>query len=103
MNSAPLILIAPSTERKGTEFSDASISLSNRYAQAVVAAGGVPLIIPCTASKDLVAEYVRRSDGVILTGGDDVQPKIYSPKLSDKLAKKMGPVEPERDVFELQM
>lgn len=103
MNKAPLILISPSTQRKGVEFSDASISLSNRYTEAVIAAGGVPVIAPCTASKELIAEYVRRADGVMLTGGDDVQPKIYSAKLNDKLASKVGSLEPERDVLELQL
>ncbi|MEO5802030.1 MAG: gamma-glutamyl-gamma-aminobutyrate hydrolase family protein [Verrucomicrobiota bacterium] len=103
MNKAPLILVSPSTQRHGAEFSDASISLSNRYTEAIIEAGGVPVIIPCTASKDLVAEYIRRSDGVMLTGGEDVQPNIYSPILSEKLAKMIGPVEPERDVLELQM
>ncbi len=99
----PLILVSPSTQRQGAEFADASISLSNRYTQAIIDAGGVPVIIPCTGSKELVSEYVRRSDGVLLTGGDDVQPKLYSPKLSDALAKTVGPVEPERDALELMM
>ncbi len=103
MTKAPFILVSPSTQRKGVEFSDASISLSNRYAQAVIQAGGIPIIIPCIDSKDLVEEYVRRSDGVLLTGGDDIQPRIYFPKLSDKLAKTVGSIEPERDVLELMM
>ena len=101
MNRAPLILVSPSTQRQGVEFSDASISLSNRYAQAVIEAGGVPVILPCTDSKELVAEYIRRTDGVMLTGGEDVQPKIYSPRLPENLAKTIGPIEPERDVLEL--
>jgi putative glutamine amidotransferase len=103
MTEAPLILISPSTQRKGVEFSDASISLSNRYSQAVIQAGGIPLIVPCTASKHLIAEYIRRADGVMLTGGDDVQPKIYSTRISDKLARTVTAVEPERDVLELQI
>ncbi|MDQ6631529.1 MAG: gamma-glutamyl-gamma-aminobutyrate hydrolase family protein [Verrucomicrobiota bacterium] len=103
MKEIPLILVSPSTQRQGREFSDASISLSNRYTEAIMAAGGAPLIVPCTASKKLIAEYVRRSDGVLLTGGDDVQPKLYARNLSDKLAKTVGELEPERDVLELQM
>ncbi len=103
MNDAPLILISPSTQRKGVEFSDASISLSNRYTEAIIAAGGIPIIIPCTASKELIAEYLRRADGLLLTGGDDVQPKIYSPDLGDQLSKTVGTVEPERDVLELHL
>ena len=77
MNRQPLILVSPSMEKKGTEFSDASISLSNRYTDAVVAAGGLPVILPSTSSPELVAEMVRRSDGVLLTGGDDIQPALY--------------------------
>ncbi len=103
MNSAPLILISPSTQRQGVEFSDNSISLSNRYPEAVIQAGGVPVIIPCTASKKLIAEYVRRADGVLLTGGDDVQPQLYSARISERLAKTVGAIEPERDVLELQI
>ena len=103
MNRSPLILISPSTQRQGVEFSDNSISLSNRYADAVIQAGGVPVIIPCTAAKELIAEYVRRTDGVLLTGGDDVQPKLYSPRISEKLAKTVKETEPERDVLELQL
>ncbi len=85
------------------EFSDDSISLSNCYTDAVIQAGGIPVIIPCTKSKKLVAEYVRRADGVLLTGGDDVQPKLYAPRISRALAKTVTETEPERDVMELQI
>ena len=101
MKQAPLILISPSTQSQGAEFADASISLSNRYPEAIIAAGGIPVLVPFTASQELVAEYVRRSDGVLLTGGEDVQPELYGKKLPAKLAKVMGPIEPERDVLEL--
>ena len=98
---APLILVSPSTERKGTEFADASISLSNRYFEAIIAAGGIPLALPCLQSKKLVADYVGRADGIVLSGGDDVESKLYAPKLPKKIAAKMGPTEPERDLLEL--
>ena len=103
MKQAPLILISPCTQREGAEFADASLSLSNRYPQAIIEAGGVPVVIPIVESRELVAEYVRRSDGVLLTGGEDVQTELYSKKLSARLAKVMGPTEPARDVLELLM
>ncbi|MEO6035916.1 MAG: gamma-glutamyl-gamma-aminobutyrate hydrolase family protein, partial [Verrucomicrobiota bacterium] len=99
----PLILISPSTQSEGAEFADASVSLSNRYPQAIVEAGGVPVIVPFLASQDLVAALVKRCDGVLLTGGEDVQPEIYGDKLPAGLARVMGPTEPERDVLELLM
>lgn len=101
MKARPLILISPSTEKQGAEFADNSISLSNRYLDAIAAAGGLPLVAPCTNDRKLVAEYVRRSDGVLLTGGEDVEPKHYTKKLPAKLALKLGPTEPERDELEL--
>jgi putative glutamine amidotransferase len=99
----PLIVVSPSTESKGSEFADAAISVSNRYFAAIIAAGGLPVVLPCTRSKDLVAEYVGRADGVLLTGGDDVQTKYYAPDMPPELAKKAGPPEPERDLLELAL
>ena len=103
MSHAPLILISPSTQRQGVEFADASISLSNRYAQAILAAGGLPLVLPCEPDATLAAAFVLRADGVMLTGGDDVQTKLFAPKLSAKLARTVSPPEPERDLLELQL
>jgi putative glutamine amidotransferase len=100
MNRRPIILIAPSTAKKGEEFSDDSISLSNRYTDAVIAAGGLPQIFPATTVRSVIAEAVQRCDGVLLTGGDDIDPKFYAPNLPEELAKKVGPLEPERDVWE---
>lgn len=100
MNNRPTILVSPATERKGTEFSDSSISLSNRYTEAIIQAGGLPNILPSTASRAIVAEYVRRSDGVLLTGGDDIQPHLYDKNMPPDLASKVGELEPERDTWE---
>jgi len=100
MKKAPLILISPSTQNRGAEFSDASISLSNRYPEAILAGGGLPWVIPCVPLPELAAESVRRCDGVLLTGGNDVQPKLYGSKLSPQLEKTLGPLDPERDLLE---
>ena len=73
----PLILISPNIEKKGDEFGDVSISLSETYQKALMRAGAMPLALAATTSRELVAECVRRSDGVLLTGGEDVDPLIY--------------------------
>ena len=97
----PLILISPSTSKKGVEFEDNSVSLSNKYCLAVAAAGGLPWIAPAIAAQALVAESVARCDGVLLTGGDDIQTKLYVSQLNTKLKKTVSEPEPERDLFEL--
>jgi putative glutamine amidotransferase len=100
MKHRPLILVTPSTARKGEEFSDASISLSNRYTDAIIAAGGLPQIFPATTTRWAAAEAVQRCDGVMLTGGDDIDPRLYAKELPEELAKTVGPLEPDRDVWE---
>src|SRR5881409_2878005 len=99
----PLVLISGSTERRGAEFNDLSLSLSHNYPRAVQAGGGLPWIAPCLPDKDFVAESVARCDGVLLTGGDDVQPKIYRKNLPESLAKTVHAADTERDLFELML
>jgi putative glutamine amidotransferase len=84
---APLIFVSPNTEVKGDEFGDMSISLSETYQRAIMVAGGLPLTMPGLVSREMVAECVRRCDGVLFTGGDDVDPAIYSKKVSPELRK----------------
>ena len=104
-NGRPLILISPDFQSKGVEFSDASMSLSSRYPAAIAACGGIPVAMAHTDARDLVAEYVRNADGVLLTGGDDVNPDIYGPKLSSALKSKAVMTEDggRRDLFELML
>jgi putative glutamine amidotransferase len=99
----PLILISPSIEKKGAEFADRSISLSEAYPRAVADAGGIPLTLPVGRSRELIAECVRRCDGVLLTGGDDVEPGLYGNGLPAKLRRTVSPSPDggERDLREL--
>ena len=100
MQTAPLILVTPGTEEKGVEFYDYSLSLSETYLDAVTTAGGLPFVLPCAPSPKLVAEYVRRSDGVMITGGDDIQPELYFPEVPAALRKTVGRNDPIRDLLE---
>lgn len=103
MNLSPVILITPSSAAEGAEFADRSISLSNRYTDAVIAAGGLPQVFPATTSRAVIAEAVERCDGVLMTGGDDIDPKLYARDLPQSLAKTVGPTDADRDVWEALM
>jgi putative glutamine amidotransferase len=85
MTRPPMILISPTIEQKGDEFGDLSLSLSQRYQEAVMDAGALPLTMPSTVSRALVAECVRRCDGVMLTGGEDVDPRLYARSLPKRV------------------
>jgi len=99
----PLILVTPSSEKKGVEFQDTSSSLSFRYEEAILKAGGLPMVAPMTTDRDVLAEAVRRADGVMLTGGDDINPDLYVKKLPHKVRKTvmMPPDNGARDLREL--
>src|SRR2546430_13365038 len=77
MNSAPTILMAPSTQKAGEEFYDYAISLSDAYTRAVVEAGGIPFVTPCAPGGKLVAEMVARVDGILLSGGGGILTKVF--------------------------
>jgi len=87
--SRPLILVSASIEKKGEEFGDISLSLSETYQEALLRAGGIPMAMPATISRQEVAECVRRADGVLLTGGEDIDPRIYSKSVSVALRNKV--------------
>jgi putative glutamine amidotransferase len=87
MGRPPLILVTPSIERYGVEFHDLSASLSLRYNHAVLRAGGIPVAAPVSTDRATLAEAIRRTDGVLLTGGDDINPALYQKKLPRKILK----------------
>jgi putative glutamine amidotransferase len=77
----PLILVTPDIEAKGAEFGDLSLSLSLNYQRALLSVGALPLVMPVTVSRGMLAAAVRQADGVLLTGGEDVNPDLYATAL----------------------
>ncbi len=103
MKRPPTILVSPDYASKGEEFSDPSLSLSEKYQQALMAAGGLPLTMPATTSRELIADCVRCCDGVLLTGGDDVEPRLYANGLPARVRQtvQVTPDGGERDLREI--
>ena len=67
------------------------------YLDSVRRAGGEPTLLQWTDDAAAVADYVSRCDGILFTGGDDIDPARYGQTPHEKL----GSVTPERDSFEL--
>lgn len=82
-------------DRLPPSFHDAEIDVHfTECGAAVAAAGGLPVLLTWDAP---VAEMVNRLDGVVLTGGADIDPSSYGAQRSSGL----GPTEAARDAFEL--
>lgn len=74
MQIKPLIGLTPSFyEHKEM---DRSI-LGKSYTDMVQRAGGLPVLIPPINSRDDLAQLLDRLDGIIFTGGDDLDPRYY--------------------------
>lgn len=103
MGRQPLVLVTPSIEKQGVEFHDLSASLSLRYNEAILLAGGVPVTAPTTGNRAVLAEALRRVDGVLLTGGDDINPRLYQTATPRRLTETVGmtPDGGVRDLTEL--
>jgi putative glutamine amidotransferase len=90
MARPPLILVTPDIEKNGVEMGDLSISLAVRYERAIIQAGGLPMAMPATVSRQMVAQCVNRVDGILMTGGDDVDPRLYGEDLPARLQDKVA-------------
>lgn len=73
--------------------------MNDTYVNAVLRAGGIPVILPNITDVSCVEEIVSRLDGFLLSGGDDVDPAIYGKRATGKL----GHVIPRRDQFEITL
>ena len=98
MNKKPVIgILASASSEKEPEFREfANSSVSNAYVQSVICGGGIPSIIPITKYEELVPAQIEFLDGVIFTGGCDVNPLFYGEEPHEKL----GNITPERDWYE---
>jgi len=74
------------------------VALGVAYVDAVVRAGGVPVVI-APLSPAATALLLGRLDGLLLSGGPDLHPSAYGADAHEQL----GPTEPDVDTFELSL
>jgi putative glutamine amidotransferase len=73
--------------------------LKRNYAQMIIRAGGVPLPLVNTRDRETIAEYLELMEGLLVTGGDDMNPRYFG----QKPHKSIKMTAPERDEFELNI
>lgn len=69
------------------------------YTQGVEGAAGLPVLLPNSDDLTLAGEYVAHLHGLLLTGGDDVHPRLYGEAPHPKLDL----VDERRDAFEIAL
>lgn len=73
--------------------------LGDKYVQAIIRAGGIPVILPCCEDPSVMEAMADRLDGVLLSGGGDVDPAVYGQRANGHL----GTVSPRRDAAEIAL
>jgi putative glutamine amidotransferase len=69
------------------------------YATSIERAGGLPWPLPYMTDRSLIPEIVDRLDGIVFSGGDDLDPSLYGQALHPKAE----PIDPDRQRFELTL
>lgn len=69
------------------------------YIDAVLQAGGAPLLIPPLLDAATLRTIYERLDGVLLAGGGDIAPNHYG----DQPHERLGTIDPPRDLTELRL
>jgi len=96
--ASPLIGVT-STFTPATDGLFGTISVGESYIQAVLRAGGLPLVIPVGLPREEQQAVFDRLDGVLLTGGSDINPERFAglphPRVYD--------IDERRDDLEIRM
>lgn len=94
----PVILITTARRAKPEGFGRLEVVGGQSYAEAIVTAGGLPVFAP-NPEPSLAEAYLERVDGLLLSGGGDIDPAHFG-ALPDK---QLGYVDAVRDAFELAL
>lgn len=90
-NKKPLIGIT-------ANFNEGNACLAEAYYASIIAAGGVPLLIPPYRQREALLETLSALDGIVLSGGADIDPRYMNEQPDYNL---LHGINPKRDEQEL--
>ena len=94
----PLIGITASIDHRGSAYGEVYF-ITRRYVDAIQQAGGVPLIVPHNLNEASLRLVFEKLDGVLLSGGGDIDPAIYGEEIHPATCD----IEADRDRVELAL
>lgn len=68
-------------------------TVSIDYTKSIIAAGGIPIVLPVTSDLETIKEQLELLDGLLLSGGVDINPQYYGQDFKENI----GVISPERD------
>mgnify|MGYP001466223008 CR=1 FL=1 len=88
----PLIGMPADTAKTDLGFRDYAY---DNVMQAVIAAGGIPVMLPCN-NPELAEDYVTRCDGFAFLGGPDIDPTLFG----EEPIREIGATSMKKDQFD---
>lgn len=85
MNRKPVIGISATYMLREENEPLSQHMVSRDYVRGIIAAGGLPLMIPTLRDEVLINDYCDLIDGLLLPGGGDISPRAYGEEPGDKL------------------
>lgn len=95
----PIIGITSSHEKENGLRNYHRTTVSIDYTKGVIEGGGIPIVIPTTGDIEIIKEQLNLIDGLILSGGPDINPIYYGEDFKEKI----GVISPERDDNEIKI
>lgn len=85
----------PASDLKARDF----YKVPTKYVDAVAAADGIPVIVPCLGNKSLLRDYLMRLDGFLFIGGADLPPELYRQVRNPNVLATIPASRAETDMF----
>ena len=79
--------------------STGAATLSANYTDAIARAGGIPVILPTVADSTLASALIKTVDGVVFSGGPDLDPSYYGETFWNETVQ----VDTLRDISDLML
>ncbi|MBQ8202383.1 MAG: gamma-glutamyl-gamma-aminobutyrate hydrolase family protein [Clostridia bacterium] len=76
-----------------------TLQLGQSNTKVLLEAGALPVLLPPTTDDALILQYIQTVDGVLFSGGGDVDPLLFG----ETQQWASGPINPLRDEFELKL
>jgi putative glutamine amidotransferase len=73
--SSPIIAVTGTADSLGS--SPRRVRVNEAYTNAIAAAGLIPLVVPPITGDAFAARVLDAVDGLVLTGGEDVEPRLF--------------------------
>ena len=95
MKSRPIIGITPLFD-----YERDSLWLLPGYMDGIEEAGGLPIMLPLTSDDHEIRQLADMCDGILFTGGQDVNPTLYGEKVTPEYQATKPELSAERDAME---